>query len=224
MGKKFKIKAIVFDFDGTLANTNRLHYDAFRKVLGKRSVDLTEEEMAPLFGVGALKIMKLLKKKYHLKDSAETLLSEKTQAYERIIKTARLRTGAIENLKYLKKKGFKLAVWTGALKKQSKKVLGKQNLDLLSAFIDSTDLDRGKPYPDGLKLIAKKFKVGLENIALIGDSEKDITAARRAGSLPVGIPADLTSELLLKSNPPLIISELKDLRLLFRECPQALET
>ena len=222
MMKKFTIKAVVFDFDGTLAETNRLHYDAFREVLSGKGVDLSEEEMAPLFGVSALEIMRLLKRRHSVKGSPETLLKEKTRAYAKLLKKARLRDGAVKALKDLKGEGFKLAVWTGALKGQSKKILGK-NARFFSLVIDSTDLKRGKPYPDGLRLIARKLRVKTGEIAMVGDSEKDVQAARSAGALPIGIPADMTLELMLKSRPPIIITRLGELSMLFRRSPQIVE-
>ncbi|WP_179298912.1 HAD family hydrolase [Evansella halocellulosilytica] len=173
------IKAVIFDFDGTLADTLPVCFHAFQAVFKEfDNTDVTSEEIKAMFGPSETGIIREnLKHENH--DQAIELFYEKyNEKHEELV----LENIEInEMLQHLKKEGYKLGIVTGKARRSlliSLKCL--QMEDLFDVTITGDDVEKPKPHPEGLQKALAELCVTNEEAAFLGDSDADILAGKRA--------------------------------------------
>ena len=185
------VKAMIFDFDGTLAVLNI----DFGLMKG-RVLDWMKG-----FGVAEERI----KEKYLLEiiDEVYCLLVEKDddsgaerfyQGAHRILheveldaaEEGRLIPGAKETLAYLRQKGIKVGIVTRNCEEAVRRVFPDINT-YCDAFVSRDSVKRVKPHPDHLVSVMKALKVSEEEAVMIGDHVLDIQAGKRVGMKTVGV-------------------------------------
>ena len=128
-----KLKAILIDFDGTLADSMSLLYECYCEFLKNLGYEGSREEFNTFIGPSLLEIVQILKQKYHLKESLEELYNQ----YFYLIKLKyhtilNIFPGAIEFIKMAKRNGYQLAIVSSSTKSEIEKFLVKH--DLLTEF------------------------------------------------------------------------------------------
>jgi phosphoglycolate phosphatase len=83
--------------------------------------------------------------------------------------------------------------------------------EAIDFVITPTDVARGKPEPDMLRLIARRFGARPEEMAMVGDSPVDMIMARRHGSIAVGIPEAASERAVLAPLADTLLSSLSDI-------------
>jgi len=190
MLKLDSIKAVIFDFDGTLAVLN-IDFNAMRE----RVFDLMKH-----YGVGE----GLIKERYLLEiideayqilweenpSSAEEFYQEAHQTLHgvemRAAEEGLLISGAEKTLKYLRKKGIKVGIITRNCEEAVRKVF--PNIDkFCDVFISRNSVKKVKPHPDHLSSTMKALEVLGEEAVMIGDHPTDIQAGKRVGMKTIGV-------------------------------------
>lgn len=180
------IKAIIFDFDGTLANTLPICYYAFQCVFKEfDSRDLSIEEIKAMFGPSETGIIRenLSSSK---KDEAIELYYEKySERHNQLVKPHK----EIDDLiKYLKDEGVKIGIFTGKAKRSLDISLKALQMDgLFDVIITGDDVNKPKPHPEGLLKALSLLGVESSEALFIGDSDADIAAGVRANVHTVGV-------------------------------------
>ena len=188
------IRAIAFDLDGTLSDTEPLHFEAFKEVIRPAGIEIPREEYySRLIGLNDHDCFAALLHE-HGKDASEEsvakLIARKAGVYGAII-AARdvLYPGAAEFVRRCAER-FPLIVVTGTLHAEAETILQRANLrGLFVDIIAAEDTARGKPEPDGfltalgrLGFILRPHPsiVAAECLA-IEDTAAGVEAAHRAG-------------------------------------------
>jgi HAD superfamily hydrolase (TIGR01509 family) len=221
------IRAIVFDFDGVIANSEPLHFAAFRDVLGSEGVALTTEDYyARYLGYDDLGVFRALAKDRRVPWSAERiadLAGRKASRLEALERDAPVlfpgaaavirRTGAV----------LPLAIASGALRAEIVRVLEAADLArYFAAVVAAEDTARGKPAPDpylrAVALLGDATGQPLlaHECVAVEDSRWGLESARAAGLRTIGVthtysagelgPADL----LIDSLDALQLAKLRD--------------
>ena len=175
--------AFVFDVDGTLADTFPLIINAFnefaRKYTGR---EWTLDELTSKFGPTETEIVGN-NVAPHLRHEAVEFYYE---AYEKLHSGVPLYDGISELLGILKKRGAKLAIFTGKGKRSALITLKKLDiLDLFDCVITGDDVANTKPSPEGIYKIFRSIGVDPKRTAMIGDHPADIVSGREAGAYTV---------------------------------------
>ncbi|MBQ4848929.1 HAD family phosphatase [Pseudoalteromonas sp. MMG012] len=145
------IKVILFDFDGTLVDSEALHYHSWMKVLAPFDINYSELEFCREFsGIPTLNSAEVLKKKHCLAPSSTFLAAQKNRLF---VETAdeikpTLMAYAEEVLKLASDK-FQLALVTGSTRSEALPVL--EHYDLLkyfNAIVCKDDISYPKPHPE----------------------------------------------------------------------------
>jgi HAD superfamily hydrolase (TIGR01509 family) len=186
------ISAIVFDFDGVLADSEPLHLRAYQEVLAAMGSALPREEYyARYLGFDDRGVFRALAsdRGWALTEAAiGELIDEKTRALAEIVTgTDVLYAGAVECVQRLGAR-WPLGIASGALRHEIDAILKHRALDGYFRFIvASGDTPSGKPSPDPYTEAARLHGVDPASCVAIEDSRWGIESAKAAGLWCIGI-------------------------------------
>lgn len=186
-----KLKAVIFDLDGTLANTLPLCIAAFRKAIEphiNRSV--SDAEIIATFGPSEEGTIMALAPDYYEQGIAD-YLTHYTALHNMCDAPFE---GIIPLLEQLKNKGIRTAMVTGKGRKSALVSLEKFRLLLYFELLE-TGRPEGPSKPQGIKAILNQWsELDKSEIIYIGDAPSDVTACREAGIPIVGAAWAETAE------------------------------
>ena len=204
-----KIKAVIFDLDGTLANTLPLCIQAFRQSiepLVKRSI--SDTEIIATFGPSEEGTIMTLAPNHYEKGVSDYLYF-----YETLHKICPMPFDGIEDLlTTLKNKQIRIAMVTGKGKHSTHISLKKFHITHFFEFIE-TGLPEGPRKAEGIQLILDSLPaIKKEEFIYVGDAASDIIASRKVG-IPViaaSWAATAEPETLKELNPDELFYNIKD--------------
>ena len=211
------LQAVIFDFDGVLADTEKLHLRAFQEVLGEHGVDLSAEDyFARYLGLDDYHVLLAIASDCALPHGdarVRSLLELKARRYGQLIATERLLFEGVEALVREWSRHVPLAVASGALRREIEEVLGRGGLlECFRAIVSADDVSHGKPAPDTFLLALDRLRGDSPAACVvIEDSLPGITAAKAAGMHVVGVATSHPAEGLREAD--LVVSSLTDLDL-----------
>lgn len=202
------IDAVLFDLDGVIVSTDRLHCLAWKELFDRIGVKFDAQDNARIKGLGRRESFEAIAGHGFSHDDVESLLERKNSRYLSLINGRRLRPlpGVRRFLRQLDRMGIKKAVVSGS--KNAVRIL--QNLGIGERFdviVDGTMCSKGKPAPELFLLAAERLGVQPSRCVVIEDAQAGIDAARNAKMRSVGIGAGL-----LRSDLPLADTRLLDVR------------
>ena len=183
------IKLIIFDLDGLLADTEKLHMKSYQIVLSDMNYILspaTYEEHWIRRGKGIVEFLFENKLSYDI----ELIRKHKAIEYRKLVKAeATAMPGAINLLENLRNRKFKIALATASYYKSAISVIETLKIDKYFQFIASKEsITRNKPFPDIFLYTAKHFNIAPKNCLVLEDAEKGILAAYNAGMKCIAVP------------------------------------
>ncbi len=175
-----KINTILFDFDGTVMDTNGVIINSwqhtFRTLEGK---ERTEDEIINTFGEPLAITMEKLLPNVPVDEGVKIYRS---YHYENFSDLITVFPGVIELLKKLKKEGYKTAVVTSRMMYTTKQGLDKYDLnDYFDAIVTCEDTNKHKPDPEPINIALEKLNAKPQEAIMLGDSMFDILCAKNAG-------------------------------------------
>jgi pyrophosphatase PpaX len=180
------IKAVIFDFDGTLADTLPVCFLAFQAVFREfDNRDITSDEIKAMFGPAETGIIRknLNNKNY---DKAIELYYEIYGDQHRNIVQDNEEITALLNR--LKTNGYKLGIVTGKARRSldiSIDCLGLNNF--FDVLITGEDVEFPKPHPEGIFKALEQLNVSHREAVFLGDSDADIMAGKQANVYTIGV-------------------------------------
>lgn len=217
------LQAIVFDFDGVIADSERLHLRAYQEVLAPEGVTLTDEAYyARYLGYDDAGVFRTLAHDYGLDMDDERLrgfIARKGARYQALAASdAVLFPGAAELIRAAAR-ALPIAIASGALTPEIEDVLERTGLRrYFPVIIGAEQTEHSKPHPDPYRLalarLAEHAGRGLEpwRTVAIEDSKWGLVAAREAGLRPVGV-AHTYSEAELTPEAEVVFPRLADVTL-----------
>jgi pyrophosphatase PpaX len=199
------IKAVIFDFDGTIINTNALIEDGLNQFAKKyRGKVLTKQELGHLTGKTLEYQMA-----YINPEKAESMFMQFRVWYNHHHnEKAHAFPGMFKLIQMLKLQGYRLAIVSNNSKASLD--MGLKHLGLQDAFqhvITKDDVDNVKPAPDGLEKAMQLLAVQPYETIYVGDAATDVAAAKnaRTKSILVGW-THLDANSITKADPDYLIS------------------
>lgn len=174
------MKAIVFDFDGTIANTLPVMFHSFRQVFKTYdSKEYTDEEIKDMFGPPEPDLIKQNLESDQKEEAIELYFWEYNNNHNQLVEENKKIN---DMLATLKDRGYKLAIVTGKSKKSFFISLEKLEMEnLFDVTLTGYDVNNAKPDPEGIVKALSDLNIKPENAMYIGDSDKDILAGKEAG-------------------------------------------
>lgn len=207
-----KIKAILFDLDGVLVDSEPLHFEAHQKALEHFGIKLALEDYMD-FGVakGDDNLYQKTAEKYGVEIDKQEISKLKRQIYRDIFaEKGRLIDGIEESLKKFHAE-YELALVSSGSKESIDFVLEKIGLKkYFKVVVTGDDVERVKPFPDIYLKAIKALAFEKEFCVAIEDSVTGIEAAKSAGIKCIAIPNEFTKNQDL-SRADAMVEKLEDL-------------
>jgi len=188
------IRGVLFDLDGVLADTERLHWTAYRRVLQEFGVDVGLEEYGAQWtstGRGP----EYACRTYRLPLTPDELRARKAPVYLALLQAGVAACpGACAALERLRPR-WQVGVATNAARAEVDLVLGKLGVaGLLHAVIAREDYLHAKPAPDAYLAAAAALGLAPATCIVVEDSARGVQAAVAAGMRVLAIPGELTRD------------------------------
>ncbi len=191
-----KIKAVIFDMDGTLLDSEPIWLRADLAMIASYGAFMSEEEHDACIGMGAVTFIPMLKERYGIKAPYQEIhdLQQSTyleiarqeiRAFPEMVKFARWAIG--ENLP--------VAIASGSsptIIEETTKAAGVSHLFPLK--LSAQEVGKGKPDPEVFLESARRLGVKPEECLVMEDSPVGVEAARRAGMHSVAVPPAAVSD------------------------------
>ena len=186
------IDAVIFDLDGLLADTEKLHRGAYKEVFSSLGVELSDEEYEDHWIRWGKGIDAFVEKR-NLDIAPQLIRRNKALLYGEMVRSdAEPMPGARELLDSLKGRK-RLALATSSYPRDACNVLDTLGfMDFFSYLATKGNVERIKPYPDIFLHVAEEMKVPPEQCVVIEDAEKGILAADAAGMKSIAVPNEHT--------------------------------
>lgn len=188
------IKAVIFDMDGLMFDTESAYSVVQTEMSRKRSKEFTLEIKNTLMGKRAHEVMELLDKYWGKNESIEELLKEQDEALVLLYKNSvTTLEGLGDLLAFLKSKGIRKCIGTSSRKFLVDVLLEKFNLQDKFEFVVSGDMvSRGKPDPEIYQLCLSKLALLPDECLVLEDSLNGVKAGKAAGCYVAAIPSEYT--------------------------------
>ena len=185
--KKLKInpnaKALIFDLDGTLADTMPVHFLAYKHILAGYGIQFTPEIFATLAGIPAVGTIEKLNEMFGTLMNAEEVGHYKEREYEKIMHKMKP-VEPVVNLAKQYHGVLPMAVGTGGYKRLAWKTMDILGLGKYFDILVSTeDVQRPKPFPDTFLRCAELMGVAPAVCEVFEDAHLGIQAAQAAGMM-----------------------------------------
>jgi HAD superfamily hydrolase (TIGR01509 family) len=186
------IRGVIFDLDGVLADTEPLHWAAYREVLLEFGVDVGVEEYRLHFiaqGRGPEHVCRT----YGLALSPDEVRRRKAPRYEALLRAGvTARAGARAALERLRPR-YRLAVATNASRDEADFVLGRLGLRaLLDAVVAREDYRESKPAADAYLAAGAALGLDPADCVVVEDTHRGARAGLAAGMRVIALPNELT--------------------------------
>jgi beta-phosphoglucomutase family hydrolase len=181
------IRGIIFDLDGTLADTMPAHYEAWQEILRQYSLEMSEDRFYALGGWPTKKVADLLIAESGRTIDSERLSHEKESLFEETLHLVEP-IGPVTDVVREHHGRLKLAVATGATRPIAEQVLRQIGIrDCFEAIVCSEDVPRHKPEPDVFLEAARRIEIEPRYCVVYEDTNPGLEAARRAGMRHVDV-------------------------------------
>jgi HAD superfamily hydrolase (TIGR01509 family) len=187
------IKALIFDLDGTLVNTEPLHYRAWKGALLDNGVpEFTFEDFLGYVGKSNEKVAGDFIESDGIKKSVTQLVREKQAKYIKFIPRIQLCDGVHQVLSRYRDK-MQLAVASSSHQHEIKAILEEKELGgYFSQVVGGDMVKKKKPDPEIYLMVQSMLHVSPEECIAFEDSASGLNAAKNAGMYGVAIPNEFT--------------------------------
>jgi beta-phosphoglucomutase family hydrolase len=175
------IRGIIFDCDGTLADTMPAHYEAWVATLERYDLRMSEDRFYALGGWPTRRVAELLAGEAARTIDVGRLSREKETRFEGMLHLIRPIEPVLEVVRRYRGK-LPLAVATGAVRPICEQILRQIGIgDCFDTIVSSEDVEHHKPAPDIFLEAARRLGVAPATCRVYEDTDPGIEAAHRAG-------------------------------------------
>lgn len=208
------LKAVIFDMDGVIIDSEPLHHYAYHKMFDDVNIKVSDAFYESLTGKSTLNVCKQVKDTFNLSESPEYLVALKRKHYEYIFendKTFDLIDGVLDLIKDYHANGLTLVLGSSASMPNIERIFKRFDLNqYFKAKLSGADLKASKPHPEIFIKAAGASGYKTEECIVIEDSTNGIEAANGAGIFSVGFDS-VHSKNQDYSNANLVINDFNEI-------------
>jgi beta-phosphoglucomutase family hydrolase len=178
---------LVFDMDGTLADTMPTHFVAWSKSMAEHGIEFSEERFYSLGGVPAPVIIEMLAKEQGKIIDAQAVSEAKEELFLKLLKEVQPII-PVKAIAEFHRAHIPMAVATGSLKWVAERILKTLEIhDWFGAIVGADDVVNPKPAPDTYLRAAELIGVDPKRCHAFEDTELGMQSARNAGMTVINI-------------------------------------
>lgn len=197
------LRAVLFDWDGTLANTAEASYRCYEKLFGSYGIPFDRDAFQRTYSPN-----------WHLTYTALGLARERWVEADALWlnhyqgEEVVLIEGTREALAHVHADGLAAGLVTsGDRVRVARELAGLDVASFFEVVVCAEDIVNRKPHPEALLLALDRMGVAASQAAYVGDSPEDIEMARAAGVYAVGIPGGFPNREALAASGPDQVAE-----------------
>lgn len=177
-------KAVLFDMDGVITDTERFYVDGMLDLLKKNGIHLEPTDLQEFFGSPLLHNCTVLQARYHLAKTPQECMDEVVTYRDQQIQIGGLQPmdGVLELIRELHDADVKMAVASSST--MDNIVHNMETLGIKGCFkalVSGAECEHGKPAPDVYLKAAKEISMKPEECVVIEDAYNGVIAAKTAG-------------------------------------------
>ncbi|SEA46112.1 HAD family hydrolase [Pedobacter hartonius] len=198
-----KFKALLFDLDGTLVDSEHFHFNTWNELLAESNIQLEYSDFLKNYaGIPLPGNAQRLKELYEIESPLELLISRKED-----LTVERLKTSVIDlmphvqdTLDFFRSKGIVMALVTASKRADVDEMFRKNGLDkYFSLLITRSDVTHSKPDPESYNLAVEKLGLQKSECLVFEDTLNGLRAAKAAGLTCFAIQANTDDHLKLSA-------------------------
>jgi len=179
------LRAVLFDMDGVIVDTEPLHRKAYFKTFSDLGIDVSEDLYTSFTGASTKRVCETLINEFNLKQTYEEIADTKRKYFKDYFYNDEefdLIPGVKDLIEHYYENGIKLILASSATMSTINMVFKKFELEkYFGGKISGADLKESKPHPEVFLLAAEMAGEPVQNCMVIEDSTNGILAAHRAG-------------------------------------------
>jgi len=217
------LRAVIFDFDGVITDSEILHLRAFNQVLAPHGIEIATREYYKVYlGMTDVDCYKLLIRKGLLKigeEEIQSFVEKKYHIFEKLARTeGHIIEGARDFVLMLNQNKLPLAICSGSLMAEIELILEQAQLrPFFTAIVSGDQMKKSKPDPQGYLLTLQKLNrdrrepILANQCVVIEDSHWGLEAAIAAGMHTIAVTNSYGAEQLAMAEK--IVTRLSELRI-----------
>lgn len=185
------IKAVIFDMDGLMIDSERVTFEGYQKVMKDMGLDISKEFYVTLLGRTIPVAKKLFQDVYGDDFDLDSVIPLVHQYMADLFDNegVPIKKGLLPLLKYLKENGYKTIVATSSQRKRVDHILELAQIkDYFDDSICGDEVEHGKPHPEVFLRSCQKLGVQTDEAIVLEDSEAGIQAAHSGHIKVICIP------------------------------------
>ncbi len=189
------MKAVIFDMDGVLIDSEVAHQKAEIQALADHGLQVTVEDLKPYAGANRRAFRIGITKQFGVDLDWDSIYEEKDRLLFRYMEDVEALPGVLPLLKAIRQTDCKLAVATSSPKPLLDFVVNKFELaPLFDTLVCNDDITQSKPDPQIFLIAAERLHVKPVECIVIEDSLNGIKAAKAAGMFTIAVPTTFRHE------------------------------
>jgi HAD superfamily hydrolase (TIGR01509 family) len=193
--EKTELAAVVFDFDGLLADSEPLQIRAWQAFLARHGARLEDSLIDEMFGLRVRDSARVVQQRLNLDLTPEEVMHGRDEIFLDMVATELpLMSGARELVDYLRSESsLRLALATSGHRRYISAALDVTALsDAFEHVVTGDDVVNGKPHPEIYLSAAEKLGVSPERCLALEDAPHGVRSAKAAGMYCIAVPNEMT--------------------------------
>jgi HAD superfamily hydrolase (TIGR01509 family) len=209
------IKALIFDMDGVIVDSEPIHEKAEMEVCREFGMEVSKREWDNFRGKKLEDIFSYASQKYgNGNEPIEKMIERKIKTYlAYALSDMQLVAGAYEFLEELRKsQKYRYALTTSGRKVQQDKILEKFNLkNFFQIMVTAEDVKNGKPHPEPYAITVEKLSERPSDCLVLEDSDNGILSAKTAGCQACGFTTTFDRNRLESAGADIVVNDFLEL-------------
>jgi HAD superfamily hydrolase (TIGR01509 family) len=186
------IRAVVFDLDGLMFNTEDIFNEVSHVMMARRGKTMTRELLQQMMGRRAPEALQLMIDFHELGDTVTALMDESRSLFSDLaIDRLAPMPGLFTLLEHIEKRGIVKGVATSSGRRYLEEILNRfRLLERFHMTLAAEDVRHGKPHPEIYLTAAERLGVAPHEMLVLEDSHAGTTAGVNARAFVVSVPND----------------------------------